>query len=119
MKTDKKHAAWQFGLNAESRAKWYLICKGYRILAQRFKSPVGEIDIVARRGRTLCFIEVKGRTRVIQETPVSNKQKQRIGRASLSFLQTQNQLTDLNIRYDVILVQPKRWPIHITDAWRP
>jgi len=56
-------AAFKLGLSAESRAAMFLIAKGYRILARRFKTPFGEIDIVARRRRALVFVEVKARAR--------------------------------------------------------
>ena len=56
-------AAFRLGLSAESRAAMFLIAKGYRILARRFKTPFGEIDIVARRRRALVFVEVKARGR--------------------------------------------------------
>jgi putative endonuclease len=54
-------AAFRLGLSAESRAAMILIAKGYRIVARRWKTPFGEIDIVARRRRTLVFVEVKAR----------------------------------------------------------
>src|SRR6202011_2158397 len=54
-------AAFRTGLSAESRAAAYLMAKGYRILAKRFRTPYGEIDIVARRRNLLAFIEVKAR----------------------------------------------------------
>ena len=54
-------AAFQTGLSAESRAAAYLMAKGYRILAKRFRSPYGEIDLVARKRSLLVFIEVKAR----------------------------------------------------------
>src|SRR5258708_26921997 len=57
-------AAHLVGLSAESRAAAYLVAKGYRIVARRFRSPVGEIDIVARRRGTLIFVEVKARERL-------------------------------------------------------
>ena len=56
-------AAFRLGLSAESRAAMFLIAKGYRILARRFKTPFGEIDIVARRRGALVFVEVKARGR--------------------------------------------------------
>src|SRR5215207_4690061 len=56
--------AFRFGLSAESRAAAYLVAKGYRIVARRYRSPVGEIDIVARRRNTLIFVEVKARARL-------------------------------------------------------
>src|SRR5580658_2879428 len=54
-------AAFKLGLSAESRAAMLLIAKGYRIAARRWKTPFGEIDIVAGRGKTLVFVEVKAR----------------------------------------------------------
>src|SRR5438045_6057380 len=57
----ERQVAFALGLSAESRAAAYLIAKGYRIVARRFRSPVGEIDIVARRRGTLVFVEVKAR----------------------------------------------------------
>ncbi len=54
-------AAFRLGLSAESRAAMFLVAKAYRIVARRWKTPFGEIDIVARRRRTLVFVEVKAR----------------------------------------------------------
>src|ERR1700724_792932 len=54
-------AAFRTGLSAESRAAAYLMAKGYRILAKRFRTPYGEIDLVARRRNLVAFIEVKAR----------------------------------------------------------
>jgi putative endonuclease len=56
-----RRIAFRFGLSAESRAAAYLIAKGHRILSRRFRTPVGEIDIVARRRGVLVFVEVKAR----------------------------------------------------------
>jgi hypothetical protein len=56
-------AAFRLGLSAESRAAMLLVAKGYRIAARRWKTPLGEIDIVARRRRALVFVEVKARGR--------------------------------------------------------
>src|ERR1700678_2623091 len=57
----QRRVAFRFGLSAESRAAAFLIAKGYRILARRFRTPLGEIDIVARRRGVLTFVEVKAR----------------------------------------------------------
>jgi putative endonuclease len=53
--------AFRLGLSAESRAAMRLVTKAYRIMARLWKTPFGEIDIVARRRRTLAFVEVKAR----------------------------------------------------------
>src|ERR1700692_637176 len=60
----ERKVAFRFGLSAESRAAVYLIAKGHRIVARRWRSPVGEVDIVARRRNTLIFVEVKARERL-------------------------------------------------------
>jgi putative endonuclease len=75
----ERRLAFRFGLSAESRAAAYLIAKGYRILARRFKTPVGEIDIVARRRGVLVFVEVKARERLADAAEsIGRRQQQRI-----------------------------------------
>src|SRR6202165_6265003 len=56
-----RQVAFRLGISAESRAAAFLIAKGYRIAARRWRSPVGEVDIVARRRNVLVFVEVKAR----------------------------------------------------------
>src|SRR6186997_1541523 len=57
----ERQAAFHIGISAESRAAALLIAKGFRIAARRWRTPLGEVDIVARRGRLLVFVEVKAR----------------------------------------------------------
>ena len=57
----ERQIAFRTGISAESRAAAFLIAKGFRILARRWRSPVGEIDIIARRRTLLIFVEVKAR----------------------------------------------------------
>jgi putative endonuclease len=57
----ERQVAFRLGLSAETRAAALLLAKGFRIVARRWRSPVGEIDLVARRGRLLVFVEVKAR----------------------------------------------------------
>lgn len=119
MTVSKRRQAWQFGRTAEFFAVLLLVSKGYKILARRYKTPVGEIDLVARRGRMLCFIEVKGRRNNSEEIPVTSRQMNRIGRASLLFVQSRAGLEDDDMRFDIVLVRPWRFPRHLIDAWRP
>src|SRR6266566_1510804 len=65
----QRRAAFRRGLSAETRAAVLLVVKGYRILARRWQSPVGEIDIVARRRRVLIFVEVKARAAALPRRP--------------------------------------------------
>jgi putative endonuclease len=117
--TAKKRAAWRFGRRAEALAVLWLRLKGYRILERNLRLPAGEIDIVARRGRTLAFIEVKARPLRDQAADaLTPRQKTRIGRAARAFLGMRPQYAALDIRFDALLLSPRRPPVHIRDAWQ-
>jgi putative endonuclease len=105
-------------LSAESLAAALLLAKGYRILARRLRTPVGEVDIVARRGDTLVFVEVKARERLDDAAEaVTERQKRRIIAATQMWLATHPNDARQNIRFDAILVAPRRWPRHIVGAF--
>jgi putative endonuclease len=111
-------AAFRLGLSAESRAAMILIAKGYRILARRFKTPAGEIDIVARRRRSLVFVEVKARERADDAAEaVTGRGKQRIIAAAELWLARNPADAQSDIRFDVILVMPGKIPQHIPNAF--
>lgn len=111
-------AAFRLGLSAESRAAMFLIAKGYRILARRFRSPFGEIDIVARRRDRLVFVEVKARdTADAGFEAVSERNKRRIIAAAEAYLAKNPGLESMEIRFDVIAVTPGRLPSHIANAF--
>jgi putative endonuclease len=115
-----KRQAWRFGQVAEGLAAWHLRFRGYRIVERRFRSPQGEIDIVARRGRTLVFVEVKARQELgAAAEALRARQAGRIARAARAFVQARPGLGDFDQRFDVMLVRPWRMPVHIVDAWRP
>ena len=114
-----KRQAWAFGHKAETWAVWMLRLKGYRILARRYKSRLGEIDIIAQRGSLISFIEVKGRRSAPLETPVTNGQMQRIARTAQLFMQECSDVQNFDMCFDIILVRPWHWPDHQKDAWRP
>jgi putative endonuclease len=114
----ERRLAFRFGLSAESRAAAYLIAKGYRILARRFKTPVGEIDIVARRRRDLVFVEVKARNHLDDAAEaVTERSKQRIVAAAEYWLARHADDADCFIRFDAILVAPGKMPRHIANAF--
>lgn len=97
----------------------YLICHGYRIVARRLKSPVGEIDILARRGNTLSIVEVKARPDIATAAAaISQRQKARLIKAVEWLISGQPELATLSKRLDAMLVRPWRVPTHIVDAWR-
>ncbi|MBC8338692.1 MAG: YraN family protein [Rhodospirillales bacterium] len=115
-----KRTAWKFGLFAETLAAWHLRFRGYRILARRFRGPVGEIDIVARRGRLLVFVEVKARRDALTAAEsITPRQRNRIIRAAQAFVQARPALAALDQRFDAILIGSGWWPVHLVDAWRP
>ncbi|MEQ8380008.1 YraN family protein [Parvibaculum sp.] len=111
-------AAHRLGLRAETLAALFLILKGYRILARRLKTPAGEIDMVVRRGRALAIVEVKARAAGAEEA-LQPRQQKRLERAAAHFLGRNPALAELDLRFDVVLVAPRRLPRHMADAWRP
>ena len=114
-----KRQAWAWGLLAERICVWILRLKGYRILAQRFKTHVGEIDIVAQKGNLVSFIEVKARpNQRIGLECISSKQQQRIYHAAQIFLSKSLKKDFDRFRFDVMVVVPWCWPYHLKDAWR-
>ena len=109
--------AW--GRWAESVAAWSLRLRGYRIVARRFRTPLGEIDLIARRGRLVAFVEVKARGDLEQAlVALSLKQRQRTARAAELFLLRRPDLAGHTLRFDLVTVRPWRLPRHLTDAWR-
>ena len=110
-------AAFRLGLSAESRAAMLLIAKAYRIVARRWKTPLGEIDIVARRRRDLVFVEVKARENLDDAAEaVTERSKQRIVGAAELWLAHHPADAQCGIRFDVILIAPGKLPRHIVNA---
>jgi putative endonuclease len=111
-------AAHFTGLSAESRAAAYLVAKGYRIVARRFRSPVGEVDVVARRRDVLVFVEVKARPTLDDAAfALQPRQQQRIAAAAGAWLAAHPEDAESAIRFDAILVAPGRIPRHIPAAF--
>jgi putative endonuclease len=111
-------AAFQRGLSAESRAALLLIAKAYRILARRWKTPFGEIDIVARRRGVLVFVEVKARASIDEALEaVTERTKQRILGAAELWLARHPKDANGDMRFDVIVVTPGAMPRHIVNAF--
>jgi putative endonuclease len=111
-------AAFGLGISAESRAAAWLIAHGYRILARRWKSPHGEIDIIATRRHTLIFVEVKARAALDDAAEaVTQRQKQRIAAAAEIWLASNPMPAIRDMRFDAILVAPGKLPPHIPAAF--
>ena len=111
-------AAFKLGVSAESRAAMLLIAKAYRILARRWKTPFGEIDIVARRRHTLVFVEVKARATADEAMEaVTERNRQRIISAAELWLAHRPEDGKGDVRFDVIVVTPGKLPQHIPNAF--
>jgi putative endonuclease len=111
-------AAFRTGLSAEGRAAAYLMAKGYRILAKRFRTPYGEIDLVVRKRNLLAFVEVKARASLDEAAyAVTPRQQQRIIAAAQAWLMTHPEHAEFDMRFDAMLIAPKRLPRHLLAAF--
>ncbi len=110
--------AYATGVAAESSARGLLESKDYRILAHRYKTKGGEIDLVAKRGDHLAFVEVKRRkTQEEAAYAVLPRQQARIAVAAEIFLGEHSELSHCSASFDVILVTPNRGCAHIEQAF--
>ncbi|MGF6311887.1 putative endonuclease [Bradyrhizobium sp. i1.8.4] len=111
-------AAFRTGISAESRAAALLIAKGYRILARRFRTPYGEIDLVARRRNLITFVEVKARASLDDAAyAVTPRQQQRIVNAAQAWLMAHPEHAEFDLRFDAVLIAPKSLPRHLLAAF--
>lgn len=117
--------AWARGRNAERFAAWFLRVRGYQVLAERYKTPRGEIDLIVRRGRTLVFVEVKARATLSAGLEaITARQQSRIKAAAETFLAKGHGSGRYNqgrCRFDAIIVTPGRFGVpriaHRPNAW--
>ena len=106
------------GRRGEALAALFLGLKGYRVLARRLKTPVGEIDLIVRRGRVTVFVEVKQRSFSRQEgDALAAVNRRRILRAAQYWLIRHPELAAQGLRFDVIFLAPFAWPRHIVNAF--
>lgn len=112
-------AAEARGRKAERRAAWWLRLHGWRILGERLRVPAGEVDLVARRGRTLAFIEVKWRERPEELDFAIDEYRLRRVAAAAEMLSTRFARPRDTIRVDVMLLAPGRLPRHLVHVWQP
>jgi len=110
--------AFNTGLSAESQAASFLRGQGFRILAQRFRTPYGEIDIVARKRDLVAFVEVKARASLDEAAyAVTPRQQVRISNAAEIWLQTHPEHAEFQLRFDVLLIAPGQPPRHLLAAF--
>jgi putative endonuclease len=124
--TLRKQTAQQWGLDAEAQATAFLRKKGYRILAERWRTAGGEIDVLATQdNETVAVIEVKARQKrddgLWAITPAKQKRLLRAGEAVLAQYEKFTglaPLTRLSMRFDVIIITPDQPPLHLLNAWQ-
>lgn len=116
----RRKAAERRGRTGEALAALFLRLKGYRILASRVRTPVGEIDLVAEKAGIIAFVEVKARRETaLALEAVSPHAWQRIARAAENWMARRPHYAGHGWRYDLIAIAPRRLPVHLRDAWRP
>ncbi len=115
---ERRRRAYRLGLDAETLVAWMLRLRGFRILAVRYRTPVGEVDLVARRGRLLLFVEVKARRSLeAGADAVPPGARRRILAAADQFVARHPRLAGHHRRFDIALVAPRRLPVFLTDAF--
>ena len=115
----KRQLAEKSGREGETRAALWLRAKGWSILATRVKTPRGEIDIVAKRGSLVAFVEVKWRKRKADlDTAIDERRLARVAIA-VECVAHDYAPDGEDIRVDVILLAPGALPRHIVNAWQP
>lgn len=111
-------AAETRGRRAETLAAWWLRCQGFSILAQRLRIPAGEIDLVARRGLTLLFVEVKARaTEDAGRWALQEHRLRRVAHAAETLVARFGK-DCTTVRIDAIIVRPWAWPLHLRGVWQ-
>lgn len=117
-KNQSRQKAQKYGLFAESLAAFALRIKGYKIVARNFKTKLGEIDIIARNGDLVAIVEVKARKNLQSSLDsVGYQSTQRIQNSADLWLAKQPDAHLISMRFDIVAVQPKKWPVHIKDAF--
>jgi putative endonuclease len=116
----RRRSAQRRGLDAEWLAALWLRLKGYRIVARDLRTPLGQIDLVARRGRVLAIVEVKQRDDLRSAIEsVTPRQQARLAAAAETVRRLRPAHARLDVRFDLVLIVPGRRPRHMADAWRP
>jgi len=124
VKSGARQKAHKLGHTAELRAVWRLRLCGWSILARRYRTGLGEVDIVARRGQVLAFVEVKARGDFLRAADsLTGVQFGRASRAASLFLAHHPRHANCSVRFDAVLVSGPLWrsfwPRHLPDVWQP
>jgi putative endonuclease len=114
----KRQEAEKRGRGAETLACWFLRLKGWRILARRARVPGGEVDIVARRGRTLAFVEVKARANAESAALALDRHRLRRVATAAERLAPRYMREGDDVRIDALFVVPGKLPRHLANVWQ-
>lgn len=115
----RRRKALRRGDAGEWRAALALMLKGWRIVERRYRTPLGEIDLIARRGDVVAMVEVKARPTLEDAMEaVGHEAQKRIERAADLWLARQPDHAKLSLRFDIVAVLPRRWPVHVENAWQ-
>jgi putative endonuclease len=114
----RRKSAERLGNWGESAAAWWLRLHGWHIIARRVRQHQGEIDLVARRGRTTIFVEVKTRRTEAELAQAIDEWRLRRVAAAVRQIAHKYARPDDDIRIDVVLIMPWRWPRHLVNVWQ-
>ena len=115
---EARRRAYEAGHSGERLAVLYLRLHGWRVLARRFAVKGGEIDVVARRGVTVAFVEVKRRATMEEAmASIDGAKRRRIARAARVFIARHARQPGLSFRADALYLAPRRWPRHVPAAF--
>ena len=110
--------AYRLGFRAEFMASLALMARGYRIVARRYRTKLGEIDLIARRGDLVAIVEVKARPTLDEAMDAIGRDSEwRIESAADLWLARQRDQGRLSMRFDMVAVLPWRWPVHVEDIF--
>jgi putative endonuclease len=113
----ERRRRYRRGHLSEWFAAAYLTAKGYRILARRWKAPGGEIDLIAKRGRRIAFVEVKSRlTLADAEASITPRQRRRVRCGADLWLARHPSYQAHEIGFDLLFLLRGRWPMHIRNG---
>ncbi|MGD9914029.1 MAG: YraN family protein [Rhizobiaceae bacterium] len=114
-----RRRAYRRGHRSEWLASLALLLKGFRTVARRYRTPSGEIDLIARRGDLVLIVEVKARPTLIEAMDaIGRLSERRIEAAADLWLSRQRDSAKLSLRFDMVAVLPRRWPIHVENIFQ-
>ena len=115
----RRLGAYRRGHRSEWLAAAALMARGYRIVARRYRTRLGEIDLIARRGDLVAIVEVKARPNLAAAMDaIGGMSERRIEAAADLWLARQRDYARLSMRFDMVAVLPWRWPVHVPDVFR-